>query len=158
MRWSGGRGRTRLGEKTPLKRSVRTWECTQVIFLHRDQKAFTFRCFPDMNIQHPYWNLIWVSLSQGSFHQCLLPEATADWQPNFSKEQTGKKGEIWWCWRGEWCEVGADEWRDAVGGGGVHQGRVPYHLACTNRMLQIARNYELTKKAWLSVLVCLYCT
>lgn len=26
----------------------------KVIFVHGDQKAFTFRCFPDMNIQHPY--------------------------------------------------------------------------------------------------------
>lgn len=79
------------GRKHCRNSSARTWECTQVIFVRGDQKAFTFRCFPDMNIQHPYWNLIWVSLSQGSFHQCLLPEATTDWQPNFSKEQAGEK-------------------------------------------------------------------
>lgn len=78
----GGRKRCRTAAPGPGK-------CTQVIFVRRDQKAFTFRCFPDMNIQHPYWNLIWVSFSQGSFHQCLLPEATADWQPNFSEEQAG---------------------------------------------------------------------
>lgn len=79
------------GRKHCRNSGARTWVCTQVIFVRGDQKAFTFRCFPDMNIQHPYWNLIWVSLSQGSFHQCLLPEATTDWQPNFSKEQAGEK-------------------------------------------------------------------
>lgn len=79
---AGGRKHGRTAAPGPGK-------CTQVIFVRRDQKAFTFRCFPDMNIQHPYWNLIWVSFSQGSFHQCLLPEATADWQPNFSEEQAG---------------------------------------------------------------------
>lgn len=109
---AGGEGRA---VKTLQKQSTRTWECTQVIFVWGDQKAFTFRCFSDMNIQHPYWNLIWVSFSQGSFHQCLLPGATADWRPNFRKERVrGKKGEdlvvleIWAVWAG-----GTDEWRGA---------------------------------------------
>lgn len=102
------------GEKTLQNQSARTWECTQVIFVWEDQKALTFRCFPDMNIQHPYWNLIWVSLSQGSFHQCLLPEATADWQPNFSKEHAGKKGRSGGVGDVRGAKpgrAGADEWR-----------------------------------------------
>lgn len=117
-----------------------------MIFVRGDQKAFTFRCFPDMNIQHPYWNLIWVSLSQGSFHQCLLPEATADWQPNFSKEQAGKKGEIWWCWRCERCEAGEswNRWVEGYWGGvGERAAGVIYltsWCACTNRMQQIIGN------------------
>lgn len=152
MRQSWGRGWTRLGEKTLQYQSARTWECTQVIFAHGDQKAFTFRCFPDMNIQHPYWNLIWVSLSQGSFHQCLLPEATADWQPNFSKEQAGKKGRS--SGVGDVSGVklgraGSDEWSGVlweVGGLPTGVGYLTSSRACTNRMLQIIRNYERIKK------------
>lgn len=125
------------GRKRCTNSSARTWECTQVIFVHGDQKAFTFRCFPDMNIQHPYWNLIWVSLSQGSFHQCLLPEATTDWQPNFSKEQAGEK-------RGDLVAL---EMKRREAGGGRSRwvegycerwgwGYLTSLCACTNRMLQ----------------------
>lgn len=49
------RGRTgSLRHSDTWSRSERTWECTQVVFVSRDQKAFTFRCFPVMNIQWPY--------------------------------------------------------------------------------------------------------
>lgn len=122
-RQSRGQGlsRTRLGEKTLQNHSARTWECTEVIFVGGDQKAFTFRCFPDMNIQHPYWNLNWVSLSQGSFHQCLLPQATADWQPKFSIEQAGKKGRSGGVRDMSGVKLGragTDEWRGTEGAGG----------------------------------------
>lgn len=131
-RAGGGGGRCRT--TAPGPGNAHKWYlCAEI------KTRLPFRCFPpDMNIQRPYWNLIWVSLSLGSFHQCLLPEATADWQPNFSKEQAGgKKGgrgeggclEMWAAWSrgGSW-----NRWVDGCGGVDLTS-----LCACTNRILQI---------------------